>query len=71
MYNNVTLCHFLGPSCKDRKKNNGETDIDCGGDKCAKCADRKKCKVDCDCISSFCKNKKCARKYQIFVKLKY
>jgi hypothetical protein len=48
-------------TCKDKKKNQDETDIDCGGNKCEKCADKKKCKVDQDCISDFCNKKKCTK----------
>jgi hypothetical protein len=48
-------------TCKDKKKNQDETDIDCGGNKCKKCADKKKCKVDQDCISDFCNKKKCTK----------
>ena len=60
---------ILESRCGDRKKNKGETDIDCGGRKCGKCADRKKCKVDSDCISGSCKKERCAGKYRIFVNL--
>ncbi len=64
MHNNTTFrLSLLVSTCKDKKKNKDETDIDCGGNKCAKCADKKKCKVDQDCISDFCNKKKCTRKY--------
>jgi hypothetical protein len=51
-----------GATCKDHKKNQGETDIDCGGTKCPKCADRKICKANRDCISGICKDKICAER---------
>ena len=71
MYNNVTFCCFLGHTCKDLKKNQDETDTDCGGKKCGKCADGKKCKVNPDCISNSCKDKKCARKYRIMYSFRF
>jgi len=51
-----------GGRCTDDIKNQDETDIDCGGIKCPRCADTQTCKQNCDCISSVCKNNKCARK---------
>lgn len=33
---------------------NGETDVDCGGAVCARCADGKACQVDADCVSCRC-----------------
>lgn len=56
---------ILVGTCKDKKKNQDETDVDCGGIKCMKCADKKKCQVDNDCISDYCKDKKCASTYEI------
>jgi len=53
-------------SCKDNIKNQDETDIDCGGNKCPKCEDEKICHEDCDCLSRECKNYTCAREYQTF-----
>jgi hypothetical protein len=40
--------------CYDHKQNAGESDIDCGGSICFKCAVSQKCKVDTDCASSAC-----------------
>ncbi|CAF1412356.1 unnamed protein product [Adineta steineri] len=45
--------------CIDRIKNEDETDIDCGGSRCPKCNNIMNCNDDSDCISSYCKNKKC------------
>jgi hypothetical protein len=41
--------------CADKIVDGDETDIDCGGPTCAKCADDAKCKVPGDCMSSVCK----------------
>jgi len=48
-----------GRRCMDNIKNQDETDVDCGGNKCPKCENMNICKVNCDCISGACKNKKC------------
>ncbi len=48
------------PACTDVVKNGTESDVDCGGDKCAKCADGKACKVRGDCASDVCIAGKCA-----------
>ncbi|MBX3232878.1 MAG: hypothetical protein KIT84_42350 [Labilithrix sp.] len=50
----------LPASATDGKKNNDETDIDCGGKNAEKCADDKACKVDGDCKNDLCKSDKCA-----------
>ena len=41
-------------SCTDKVKNGDETDEDCGGATCAKCALGKECKVNGDCASGTC-----------------
>jgi hypothetical protein len=41
-------------SCTDGKKNNGETDVDCGGPNCPKCANNKTCSASSDCQSGKC-----------------
>ena len=58
-------------TCTDKKQNQGETDVDCGGsstaggaggtgaNNCAKCLDDKKCSVNENCKSGFCKNGWC------------
>lgn len=43
-------------SCGDSIKNQDETDVDCGGTRCPKCADTKNCNQSSDCISNFCNN---------------
>lgn len=42
------------PSAADGKKNNDETDVDCGGTKAPKCADGKGCAGDVDCATGYC-----------------
>jgi hypothetical protein len=41
--------------CTDQHIDGQETDIDCGGPVCPKCAQDKMCSVDTDCVSGFCK----------------
>ena len=40
--------------CDDTMKNGDETDVDCGGANCGKCANAKTCGVGGDCESTFC-----------------
>ena len=47
------------PSCTDGIKNQDETDIDCGGTKCAKCGFKKSCSINTDCSSNLCQNGVC------------
>ncbi len=47
------------PTCTDKVKNGAETDIDCGGWICPKCANSKECNMDYDCGSGICKNHLC------------
>jgi cysteine-rich repeat protein len=59
---NTKLC---GVSlCEDGARDGTESDIDCGGAKCAPCADGKKCSAATDCASTFCgpDTTKCAGK---------
>ena len=46
-------------SCSDGVKNNGESDIDCGGASCAKCGTGKSCTVASDCQSGVCTGSVC------------
>ena len=46
-------------SCYDGKANLNETDVDCGGPSCKKCADSKKCGVASDCLSGVCTSGVC------------
>ena len=41
-------------SCEDGRHNQDETDIDCGGARCAPCLDGLRCLVDRDCVESSC-----------------
>jgi len=43
-----------GETCLDGKKNQDETDTDCGGAICASCLEGKACTVDSDCTSQAC-----------------
>ena len=45
--------------CTDSVKNGEETDVDCGGDECPRCAVDKVCSVDSDCSSFACLSSKC------------
>ena len=42
------------PTCGDGVQNGNETDVDCGGPTCAKCADGKRCATATDCASGVC-----------------
>ncbi len=46
-------------SCYDGNKNSPETDVDCGGGNCPRCANGKTCLLDTDCTSNYCKNNIC------------
>ncbi len=43
-----------GANCSDNTKNQDETDINCGGTICGKCANSKSCKISNDCQSNYC-----------------
>jgi len=47
------------PTCQDQVRNQGETDVDCGGSNCPSCGLGKSCLQDEDCISSRCDNGVC------------
>jgi hypothetical protein len=42
------------PPCNDGTKNYKETDIDCGGGACPKCAAGKSCSIASDCLGNVC-----------------
>jgi len=46
-------------TCLDGIKDRSETDVDCGGLICVKCAIGKSCKSDSDCLSGFCNSGTC------------
>lgn len=50
---------IMPPSCTDSVKNQDETDVDCGGSSCPKCADKKSCLADPDCVNNKCDINKC------------
>lgn len=47
-------------ACSNLKKDNGETDVDCGGPNCGSCRNGLTCAVDRDCDSGACMDGKCA-----------
>jgi hypothetical protein len=64
----VMSCSFIMPylssllvaaTCSDSVKNQDETDVDCGGSTCGKCANTKICNVNSDCTSLHCNNNFC------------
>lgn len=57
-----SLIYLVVESCEDHVKNQDESDVDCGGVKCPRCALGRRCKAECDCISDSCKNKTCVGK---------
>ncbi|APR80164.1 Hypothetical protein A7982_05511 [Minicystis rosea] len=46
-------------TCTDEKKNDAETDVDCGGDTCPACATDATCAKGSDCASGVCKSGVC------------
>ena len=66
----VKLLYNSAPSCSDGVLNGHETDVDCGGPRCNKCAETKKCDAAMDCLSGICTTKVCATgcKHQPVVK---
>ena len=49
-----------GNSCSNKKQDGAETDVDCGGGTCAKCAVGLICQGNADCETNRCVNGKCA-----------
>jgi hypothetical protein len=47
-------CTAPAPTCTDGIKNGAETDIDCGGPTCPKCANGKNCAAHSDCAGGVC-----------------
>lgn len=50
---------ILAPTCTDNVKNQDESDKDCGGKFCPKCADTKRCNKVSDCKSAVCRSNIC------------
>src|SRR4051812_22287067 len=48
-----------GPGCANGRADGRETDADCGGGDCARCANGKRCLFDSDCASSVCESQIC------------
>lgn len=49
----------IDPTCTDNQKNGSETDVDCGGASCPKCAPGKVCTGDADCAKGPCQSGIC------------
>ena len=58
----ITYLVSAPETCSDKLKNQGETDVDCGGGICPKCNDTRTCKNASDCLSNRCNNNTCARR---------
>jgi hypothetical protein len=50
------------PTCKDKKRNGAESDVDCGGSECPTCKAGKNCARSGDCRSNNCVAGKCVAK---------
>ena len=50
----------VAANCTDTVLNGTESDVDCGGTDCARCADTKVCRVGTDCASGVCTAGRCA-----------
>jgi hypothetical protein len=55
----ANVCVPASPTCVDGIKNGGETDTDCGGPVCAKCAAGQTCSNVGDCLSASCAGNVC------------
>lgn len=53
-------CASVPVACADEVKDGSETDVDCGGPTCGKCALLKACVAASDCVSGACANNQCA-----------
>lgn len=58
----TNLQYVSAPTCFDGVKNQDETDMDCGGSICPKCANKKVCNLVSDCISGVCISNICQGK---------
>ena len=56
---NMNPCVALPQECLDGVQNGNETDVDCGGDTCAQCADGSACLDGPDCMTGICANMRC------------
>ena len=54
-----TLFLSATQTCSDGFMNQNETDVDCGGSTCSKCAKNRRCAVNQDCQSDTCQNTVC------------
>jgi hypothetical protein len=51
--------------CWNKKQDMDETDVDCGGPRCAQCAAEEACLATRDCSAGTCVNGKCARLFSL------
>lgn len=56
---------ILALSCNDGLQNQDETDIDCGGLQCTRCAANQSCAIDHDCKTGFCSSNTCQGKIDL------
>ena len=49
----------VASGCSDGIKDGSETDVDCGGGTCSKCANGQSCGGGSDCQSGYCSGNKC------------
>jgi hypothetical protein len=49
----------VAPSCTDHVRNGTETDVDCGGSNCPRCARTERCASPSDCESGSCSQATC------------
>ena len=58
--------------CGDGQKSEGETDVDCGGDRCPPCTattsyDSPTCLADSDCDTLMCREGRCRKKSEVYL----
>jgi hypothetical protein len=57
-------------NCTDGRKNNGESDIDCGGSNCDQCSLGSHCLLDSDCVSDICSGSICRKSSTMFFQIR-
>ena len=69
-YNKRAVCLIsIDPNCNNGVKDQGETDVDCGGVCVAQgkqCNNGQNCSYNADCKSNTCSNGICVSKYFVF-----
>lgn len=59
---NASKSTCANPTCADQVANQDESDADCGGATCPRCAVGAKCRDGGDCVSTICQSKLCVPK---------